>query len=584
MSTTNHKKSKIRQNSLWLWLWRKLWVYKARVIVTIIAMIGAVGSLLAIARGAQFLVDKSLLQGDAQSLNTALLFMVSAALVMAVSSYARATSVNALSQRIGAQLKLNLFDKILNMDAKSLRHYKSGDLFTRLSLDIGFVETFINLTVPTGSRNVMLMVGAILLMATTSAKLMLISLLAVPVLSLPIILMGPRLRKKNSFFAKQNSALNALLGEAAGTVQNIQISTAEASMVARAKIQQDELISIYKNLLSFRGVLSAIIIMILFCLVAFILWSGGQLVINGQMSQGQLAAFVMYAVIAAASMASLSDLGQNIGQARAALERIVELHDAPAPEAQSGTLSLADELLPITFENVTFTYEGTEKPALDDVSFTLNAGQNLALVGPSGAGKSTIFALLLRLYDPQQGVIKIGDTDINDLNVSSLRRYLGLIAQEPDLYNLSVHDNLAFGVDDETGIEDASKIANAHEFITKLSDGYSTILGEKGQGLSVGQKQRLAIARAVLRAPKVLLMDEATSALDAQSEDLVQKALANITQNRSSIVIAHRLSTITRADQILVLENGKIIDQGTHKELIKKEGLYAHLAKLQFLD
>lgn len=584
LSTIIRKKDQEKEPSLWLWLWRKLWSYKKLVIITVIAMVGAVGSLLAIARGAQFLVDESLLEGSSESLNSALLFMVASALVMAVSSYARATSVNKLSQRIGATLKLNLFDKILHMDAKTLSGYKSGDLFTRLSQDIGYVETFINLTVPTGSRNVMLMVGAILLMATTSAKLMFISLLAVPVLSLPIILMGPTLRKKNSLFAKRNSALNAFFGEATGTVHNIQISTAEGSMVKRASAQQDELIVLYRNLLSFRGLLSAIIIMILFCLVAFILWSGGQLVINDQMSQGELAAFVMYAVIAAASMASLSDLGQNIGQARAALERIIELYDMPAPITSSGSKKLGATLLPITFENVTFTYESADTPALNAVSFTLNPEENLALVGPSGAGKSTIFALLLRLYEPDQGAIKIGDINIKDLDITNLRQYLGLIAQEPDLYNLTVHDNLAFGVEGGDEVEPAARVANAHEFIAKLQQGYETILGEKGQGLSVGQKQRLAIARAVLRDPQVLLMDEATSALDAQSEDLVQKALANITKSRSSIVIAHRLSTITRANKILVMENGKIVDQGTHQELIKKGGLYAHLAKLQFLD
>ncbi len=571
----------------WVWLLRLLIPMWPQVLVASIAVLGAAASLLGIARGAQYLVDKSLGDPTGHTLNMALLFMVGSAVVMAVSSYYRATSVNQLATVIGERIRTDVFSHLLALDTVFHNTHSAGDLVSRLGLEIGHIQNVVNMAIPNGVRNGLLLLGSLVLMAFTSWHLTLLTFLAVPLLSIPIFFIAPKLR---GYYRDMNVVIAekvSFLTERLSAIRTIQLFAAEDNLRGEMANAHRKIQDSHERLFKLRGILAAIIIVLVFTLIAFILWSGGRQVLDGTMTQGEVAAFVMYAVISAGSLATLMEMGQSLGQARVAIERLTAILNTKSTIVAPATPKAVPAGVPeIKFENVTFSYPNASVPVLHDISFTIAPRENIALVGPSGAGKSTIFALLTRLYDPQEGRVLLDGTDIRDMNPQDVRRQFGVIPQEPDIFALSVADNIAFGLQDTQSalIETAAAQANINEAITAMDNAYMTVLGERGLGLSVGQKQRLAIARALVREPKILLMDEATSALDAESERLVQAALQEAAKDRTAIVIAHRLATIRNAGRILVMEKGRVITSGTHNDLIAQGGLYAHLAELQFLS
>lgn len=570
----------------WLWLLNIMKPMWPLVIVASVAVVGAAASMLGIARGAQYLVDKSLTDPSGHTLNLSLFFMMACAVIMAVSGYFRATTVNHVSTAVGAHIRKLVFEHMLGLDTQFHGKNSAGDLVSRLGIEIGQIQNVINTAIPNGVRNGLLLLGAGILMVATSWHLSLLTLLAVPMLSVPIMLIAPRLRGYYKAMNEIYSDIIAFLTERLAAVRTIQLFAAEDNLNKELAVIHDEIEQRHVKLFKLRGVLTAIIIVLVFSLIAFILWSGGRQVLEGRMTQGEVAAFVMYSIIAAGSLATLMEMGQAMGQARAAIERLIDiLGQSPVITLPAMPVSTPADVPEIRFENVTFAYPHVTQPVLKNVSFTIAPRESIALVGPSGAGKSTIFALLTRFYDPQEGRVLLNGADIKDMDPRALRRLFGVIPQEPDIFALSVADNIAFGLQEMPNdqIEAAAAQANIAAAITEMEHTYATVLGERGLGLSVGQKQRLAIARALVREPKVLLMDEATSALDAESERLVQQALHEASKDRTAIVIAHRLATIRNAGRILVMEKGQVVTSGTHDELMAQGGLYAHLAGLQFL-
>lgn len=570
----------------WGWLAGLLKPLWPLVLMALVAVVGAAVSLLGIARGAQHLVDKSLSDPTGAALHMSLVFIMGCAVLMALSGFVRATTVNKLSTVIGERIRAAVFSHLLILDAQYHATRNAGDLVSRLSLEIGQIQTVVNTAVPSGIRNGLLLVGAVILMVATSWHLSLLALLAVPVLSVPILLIAPKLRRQYKDMNAATGDIGAFLAERLSAIRSVQLFAAEPQLNNELASLHGRVEDVSLRLSRLRGVLAAIVIVLVFLLIAFILWSGGQQVLQGKMTQGEVTAFVMYAVIAAASMASLMEMGTAIGQGRAALDRLLDVLTEQPVITSAATPKAAPHSVPsIRFENVTFTYPGASSPVLEGIDFTIEPRENIALVGPSGAGKTTIFSLLTRSYDPDQGCITLDGTDIREFDLQALRRLFGVIPQEPDIFALSVRGNVAFGLDDlsDERLKTATHQANIASAIDELEQAYETVLGERGLGLSVGQKQRLAIARALVREPKILLMDEATSALDAESEQLVQKALQDAARDRTAIVIAHRLATIRNARRILVMDKGRIVASGTHDSLIAQGGLYARLAELQFL-
>lgn len=552
-------------------------------VIAVLAVLGSAASLLIMARGAQYLVDKSLQDPTGHALDMTLLLMIGSAVLMAVCSYVRLTSTNALAFNVAEKIRETVFSKIMRLDARFHSRHSTGDLVARLSLELSHLQTFLAQTLPGTGRNVVLLAGGLGLMAMTSPHLSLLTIIAVPLLSIPVILLVPRSRLMNRELSGLTGGMAAFLSERLSAIRTVQLFAAEDRMNSDMRHHHGSVAGAHKRVYAMRGMFAAIVIVIIFTLIAFILWSGGKQVLEGKLTQGEVAAFVMYAVIVAASLAALTEAGQNLGHTRAALERLLEImHTQSALPVPAQPKPAPQDVPQIVFEKVSFSYGDT--PILQDLSFTVEPRETLALVGPSGAGKSTIFALLTRLYDPQAGRITMNGTDIRDMDPQELRRLFGVIPQEPDIFALSVADNISFGLENmsKDAIAAAAKQAHAATFIENMPNRYDSVLGERGEGLSVGQKQRLAIARALLRDPKILLMDEATSALDAESERLVHEAIEKASQNRTALVIAHRLATIRSADRILVLEKGTLVAQGTHDSLLSENGLYAHLASLQF--
>jgi ATP-binding cassette subfamily B protein len=436
-------------------------------------------------------------------------------------------------------------------------------------------------------RNAVLLAGAIAMMVVTSPRLSLLVLVAIPVIVLPLMAYGRAVRARSREAQDSLARASAYASESLAQVRTLQAFTHEQKAGARfrAAVERAFDAAVARN--RARAGLTALAIFLVFASVVGVLWYGAQDVLSGTITGGRLGQFVLYAVLAAAAIGELSEVWGEISQTAGAAERLGELlsvrsrirspaRPVPLPVPPRGE---------IDFENVSFSYPlRPASSALDRVSFRVTPGERVALVGPSGAGKTTIFSLLLRFYDPNSGQVKVDGVAVNEAELKSLRARFAIVPQETALFDDTAAANIAYGAEEasEAEIEAAARAAFAHDFIAALPQGYATMLGEGGVTLSAGQRQRIAIARAVLRNAPILLLDEATSALDAESETLVQRALDRIMEGRTTLVIAHRLATVTRADRILVLDRGRLVEEGTHQTLIARSGLYARLAELQF--
>ena len=462
-----------------------------------------------------------------------------------------------------------------------------GEVMSRLTADTTLIQAVVGTSASMALRNVLLVTGGLVMLAITSPRLTLLVLVVVPLVLVPILVFGRQVRRLSRESLDRLADVSAYVDESIANIRTVQAFGHENLDRARFSERVEDTFATSVRRIRARALLTAIVILLVFGAIGIILWIGGRDVISGRLSAGDLSAFVFYSVIVATSVGAISEVIGELQRAAGATERLFELMDVvPAIVAPDNPKSLPDRAKArVALDTVTFRYPSRpEDPALSDFSLDVAPGETVALVGPSGAGKTTVFQLLLRFYDPDAGHLSFDGIDLRELAPEELRRHVGLVPQEPVIFSTDAWENIRYGRPDASDeeVRAAADAASALAFIEALPDGFDTFLGEKGVRLSGGQRQRVAIARAILRDPELLLLDEATSALDAESERAVQSAMTGLMQNRTTLVIAHRLATVIAADRIAVIDQGRIVAEGTHQELIGQGGLYARLAKLQF--
>jgi len=561
--------------------------YRGRAALAFVSLTVAALTTLVVPIAVRRMIDFGFTPEGIARINSYFSVMIAVVGVLALASASRFYLVMTIGERIVADVRRDVFAHLMSLSPAFFDSSRSGELISRLTADTTQIKSAVGASVSIALRNLMLFVGATAMMVITSPRLSGLVLLAIPVIVLPLVAFGRWVRRLSRNAQDTLADASAYASELVGAIRTVQAYTSERLANARFGGEVEQAYEAARNSTRARAVLTAIVIFIVFTSVVVILWIGSNDVESGLITPGRLGQFVLYAAFAAAGLGQLSEVWGEVSAASGAAERLFEIlrvksqiappsSPRPLPEPARGD---------VIFDKVSFAYPtrpGTR--AVDAVSFSVRASEKIAIVGPSGAGKSTLFHLLLRFYDPASGAIAIDGVPLRAADPTELRRRIALVPQDPVVFAASARDNIRFGRPEanDAEVERAADLAHASEFIRRLPGGFEAPLGERGVMLSGGQRQRIAIARAILRDAPLLLLDEATSALDAESETLVQTALEELMSHRTTLVIAHRLATVLSCDRILVMDQGRIVEQGTHAELVAANGLYARLARLQF--
>lgn len=559
------------------------------------AIVFSAGAMLSVPVAVRSMIDFGFSDsgGAGGSIDRYFVFLLLIGALLAVASSARFYCVNWLGERVVADVRRDVFAHLSRLSPAFFERIHSGELMSRLTADTTQIKSAAGSAISQALRNLMMLIGAFTMMVITSPLLSLLVVVAVPLIVLPLMAYGRSVRTLSRNAQDTLAQASSYAAENLSAVRTLQAFTYESHVIERFSAAVEKSFQAALARMRARSGLTAIVIFLAFACVVGVLWFGASEVVAGRMSGGRLGQFVLYALFAAGAVAELSEVWGEVQQAAGAAERLMELLTVePEIHSPSVTVALpemnANGVTPVgrlEFEDVAFAYQGRgDAQALQGISLAIAPGETVAIVGPSGAGKSTLFNLAMRFYDPQSGRVLIDGVDARQTDLTALRRRFALVPQEIALFAETIAENIRYGAADATDadVERAARAALAHDFVAALPEGYGTRIGERGLNLSGGQRQRIAIARAVLRDAPILLLDEATSALDGESEQLVQKALEPLMQGRTTLVIAHRLATVQRADRIVVLDKGRIVEQGTHRSLVAAGGLYRRLSELQF--
>jgi ATP-binding cassette, subfamily B, bacterial len=569
-------------------LWPFMRAYKLLMVAAVLALSLTAGLSLTLPLAVRRVVDNFRV-AESEILDQYFLAALVIAALLAIGTGLRYALVTRLGERVVADIRIAVFNRVIGMSPEFYEKIMTGEVLSRITTDTTLIQSVLGSSVSIALRNMLLFAGGLVLMLLTSAKLTSLVLLIVPSVIVPILVLGRRLRKISRENQDWIAASSGNAGEALGAVQTVQAFTHELASRAQFADMTETSYDVSRKRIQTRAFLTVIVIFLVFSGIVGVLWMGANDVRAGVMTEGTLIQFVIYSVLVAGSVAALSEIWSELQRAAGATERLVELlnaqdtvNDPTAPVAMPWPVRGE-----ITFDKVSFRYPARpDHLALDNMSLTVAPGETVAFVGPSGAGKTTVIQMIQRFYDPNQGVVRLDGIALPDLKRDEFRRQIAMVPQDPVIFATSARENIRFGRPgaSDADVKAAARAAEAHDFISALPDGYDSFVGERGVMLSGGQKQRIAIARAILRDAPVLLLDEATSALDAESERLVQAAVDELSQGRTTLIVAHRLATVKKADRIVVMEAGRVVATGTHDKLVAEGGLYARLARLQFTE
>lgn len=544
-------------------------------------------AVLSMGAGLRYLIDSGFHTGDGELLDQALLILLCIIMVLAVSTYARFYLVTRTGERVIADIRQDIYRHLIHLSPAFYESRKTGEVISRMTADTSILQMVIGSSLSIALRNILLFMGGIIMLISTSPMLTGYIAIMIPAVVLPILLLGKKVRRLSQDSQEKVGRLAAHVEESLAGLKVVQAYTQEENECNHFAAYTENAFTSALARIRIRAVLTAIVIVLAFGSVGMILWLGGKNVLHGEISAGQLSSFIFYSVLVASSFGALTEVMGDIQRAAGSTEELMRLLNTASDICEVGSPQTLPQNVQynISFNHVTFFYPTRPNiSALTDFSLDINEGETVALVGPSGAGKTTVLQLLMRFYDPMEGVISVGGVPIHEMSLKNLRQCFAYVPQDTTVFSTTVRENIAYGRDDASvgDIIRAARSARAWDFIQQLPQGLDTYLGEKGVRLSGGERQRVAIARAILYNPPILLLDEATSALDAENETLVQEALNKLMQHRTTIVIAHRLSTVQNADRIIVMNEGGIEATGTHEELLHSSPLYTRLAELQF--